>query len=299
MKSNTKNEPNNIEEKLRNIKLDLKKIPNIFNIKEKITYKPSQRYDNTNYKVYHYVDVESIEIYLTPATRLYETSKKYKLAKPLINYLQPNNEEFEKEHEEFLKMVEYLNLERLEQIEKEQKEFQKKEPFEVKCSENVTWAIYYSEKENKYFMMFPTKEKQNEALFFLIKKQIELKKSRKKEMIYVPISNMQYTGEILKKSEIADLENFLWYFTKEWPQIYEVVQKDKNKCLKIIGSTQVYERIKSSYKMNFTTKKEASKYFKLIKTLFDLKSNAEEEYQIQTAINENAEICFYFNHNEL
>ena len=299
MKTSTENEQKNIEQKLKKIKLDLDNIPNIFNIKEKITYKPSQRYDNTNYKIYHYIDASSIEIYITPGTKLYETSKKYKLAEPLINYLQPNDEESSKKHEEFLEMLKNLDLERLEKISKEQKELQKKEAFVTEKNEIANWAIYYSEKDDKYFMMFPTKEKQNEALFFLIKKQIELKKTRKKEMIYVPISNMQYTGEILKKSEIADLENFLWYFTKQWPKIYEVVEKDGSTSLKIIGNMQVYERIKSFYKMNFTSREQAMKFFKVIEVVFNLKSNAEDEFDFEIGLNENGEICFYFNHIKL
>ena len=296
MRRINKVEQENIEEKLSKIKLDLDNIPNIFEQNEKITYKPLQRYDNTNYKVYHYVDIKNIEIYLTPTTRLEETSKKYKLAKPLINYLQRNNEEYA----EFKKMLENLDTEKLEHIEKMQKQFQKHgEPFGVKYDENPTWSIYYSEQEKRYFMMFPTKETEVEPFFFIIKKQIELQRTRRKELIYVPINNMQYSSEILKKSEIADLENYLWYFTKEWPAIYEVKQKDETNSLQVVGKVEVYDKIKSTYKMSFTSKNETAEYFKLIKALFTIKSNAEEEYPFQTAINENAELCFYFNHNLL
>lgn len=292
-------EKREIEEKLQQIGLNIEKIPNIFEVKQKIRYKPLKGYDNTNYKVYHFVDIRNIEIYLTKATRLEETDKKYKLAEPLLNYLQPENEELLENYVQFLKLLKELDLDKLKDIDLRQKKFQAKIPFEVKYKENFIWEIYYSEVEDKYFMMFPIEEEQVEALFYLIKKQIELQKSKKTELIYVPINNMEYTSSILKKSEIADLENYLWYFTKSWPSIYEVREKDKTTNIQIVGKLPVYDKVKSIYKIKWNTKEEAQKELKRIKALFILQSHAEEEYFFQTGINEAGGLNFYFNHNQI
>ena len=148
-------------------------------------------------------------------------------------------------------------------------------------------------------MMFPTKEAQTESLFYLIKKQIELQKSQKTEMIYVPINNTDYLSNILKKSEIADLENYLWYFTESWPVTYELQEKDGTNNLQNVGEVPVYEKVKSTYKLQFKTKEEAQKEFKLIKALFIIKSHAEEEYPFQVGINEEGGLNFYFNHHQI
>ena len=268
MKEETNEKKKEIEEKLEKLKLNLNKIPSIFKIEQKVKYKPLKEYDNANYKVYHFVDIQNIEIYITKGTRLEEPEKKYKLAEPLINYLQPENEELVENHIEFLKMLQQLDFEKLKEIEVEQKKFQDRLPFEVKYKENYIWDIYYSEIEDKYFMMFSIEDAQVEALFYIIKKQIELQKSKKKELIYVPINNMQFSSAILKKSEIADLENYLWYFTGNWPSTYEIKQKDNKNMLQIVGNMPVYDKVKSIYKIQFTSKEEAQKEFKLIKALF-------------------------------
>lgn len=299
MKEETNEKKKEIEEKLEKLKLNLNKIPSIFKIEQKVKYKPLKEYDNSNYKVYHFINIQNIEIYLTKGTRLEDPEKKYKLAEPLINYLQPKNEELVENHIEFLKMLQQLDFEKLKEIEEEQKRFQDTIPFEVKYKENYIWNIYYSEIDNKYFMMFSIEDAQVEALFYIIKKQIELQKSKKKELIYVPINNMQFSSSILKKSEIADLENYLWYFTGNWPSTYEIKQKDNKNMLQIVGNIPVYDKVKSLYKIQFTSKEEAQKEFKLVKALFILQSNMEEEYEFKTGINDNGALNLYINHNQI
>lgn len=299
MRKETKEEKKELQEKLDNIGLNLEKIPNIFQIKQKVRYRPLKGYNNTNYKVYHYINIKDIEIYITNASRLDDAEKKYKLAKPLINYLDCENEELIENYIEFLDMLKELDINKIKEIEQRQKEFKNKTPFCVKYKDDFIWEIYYSELDNKYFMLFSNKEKQIEALFYLIKKQIELQKSKKSEIIYVPINNMEYENIILKKSEITDLENYLWYFTKSWPSIYEVKEKDKTKNIQIIGNVTVYNQIKSTYKIQFNSKEEAQKQFKLIKALFILETNTKEEYNFKTGIGENGELNFYFNHNKI
>lgn len=292
----TKEEQESIEEKLDKIHLDLQNIPEIFQKPNIIKYRPQKGYYNSNYNIYRYVDIKDIEIYLTPTTRLEEVNRKYKLAKPLICYLDPNNEENLETYLEFLNMLKQLDVNKLGQIEEEQKRFYTQIPYEVKYKDNFMWDIYYSEIEDKYFMLFPTKETRVETLFYIIKEKI---KSQKDKKIYVPINQEEYSYNILKKSEIADLENYLWLFTKSWPTTYEVQDKNRNKTIQVIGKTPVYEKIKSKYKFTFTSKKEAQEQFKLIKALFILQSHLEQNYTFTTLVNENGSLDFCFNRNRI
>ena len=296
MVQQTKEEQQTIEKKLDKIHLDLQNIPEIFQKPNMIKYRPQKGYYNSNYNIYRYVNIKDIEIYLTPTTRLEEVNQKYKLAKPLICYLDPNNEENLETYLEFLNMLKQLDVNKLEQIEEEQKKFHNQIPYEVKYKDNFMWDIYYSEIEDKYFMLFPTKETRVETLFYMIKEKI---KSQKEKKIYVPINQEEYSYNILKKSEIADLENYLWLFTESWPTTYEVQDKNKNKTIQIIGKTPVYEKIKSQYKFTFTSKKEAQEQFKLIKALFILQSHLEQNYTFTTLVNENGTLDFCFNRNRI
>lgn len=295
----TKEEQNLIEEKLKEIKLDLENIPQVFLNPEIINYRAKKGYEETSHKIYKYVDVKDIEIYLTPTTRLDDVGKKYKLSKPLICYLQSDNEENIEEYIEFLNMTKKLDLAKLEQISEEQKKFEKQIPYEVKYKDNFMWDVYYSEMENKYFMLFPTKESQVETLFYLIKEKIKNQKSKKDNKIYIPINQEDYTYNILKKSEISDIENYLWLFTKNWPLTYEVENKDKKKSIQIVGQTPVYEGIKSKYKIVLNNKEEAQEQFKLIKALFILQSHLEQNYKFTTIVNQEGSLDFCLNRNKI
>lgn len=300
MKETTKEEKKIVQDKLKFLKLDLDNVSDIFKVNNKIKYRPIRDYDNTTYTTYKFVDISNIEIYITKATRLESAEKKYKLAKPIIQYLDPKTDEELELHAEFIEMLKKLDIEKIEELEAQQKEFKKQIPYKIKYKNNFSWEIYYSEAENKYFMMFPSEENQVETLFYTIKKQIEAKKSKKvNTLVYVPISNKQTEYEFLKRSEIADLENYLWYFTTNWPSIYEVEDKDNNKTIQIIGEAPIYENIKSVYKIVLKDKEEAQREFKLIKALFILKSNIEQEYDFKIGIDENAKLNFFYNHNKI
>ena len=112
-----------------------------------------------------------------------------------------------------------MDLKKLQELEKSQEIYKEKIPYEVKYSDNFVWRIFYSEPSDRYFMLFPSNENAVEGLFYIIKKKIETQRLRKKELIYVPICQLDYEKTFLKKSEIEDLENYLWLFTKEWPAI--------------------------------------------------------------------------------
>ena len=104
---------------------------------------------------------------------------------------------------------------------------------------------------------------------------------------------------MIKKSEIADIENYLWYFTKEWPNIYEVYDKQGEMFLKIIGVTNIYEKMQSTYSITLDTKKKATELYKLLKAIFILATGAKEEYHFITKINQDGEIEFWNNNTKI
>lgn len=299
MQKDTKENEKIIEEKLKTIGLDLGKIPKSLLSMEKIKYKPLKSYEDNNYKIYKYVNVKDIEILITPVDRLDDLNEKIKKALPLAVYLNSESEETIEYYTTFLKLLNNLDVEKLEQIEEEQKELNKCIPYEIKYKNNYIWQIYYSEIEDKYFMLFSSNDNNPEALFYLIKKKLQAQKTRKKEKIYVPISHLEYSSKILKKSEIADMENYLWFFTKDWPNIYEVYDQNDEPTIQILGETSVYDKVNSMYKISLTNTKEAAEKFKLIKALFILQSTDEEEYNFKTIINENGSIDFCYNLKKL
>lgn len=295
MQKNTKEDSKELEEKLKYIGLNLEKIPKCFENNEKIKYRPLKTYEDNNYKVYKYVDVKEIEIYITPVDRLESLNEKLKTAMPISYYMNLYGEENLEQYTEFLNMISHLNTDKIESIEKEQKTLNAQIPYEIKYKNNYIWQIYYSDVEDKYFMLYSSNENNTECLFYLIKRKIEAQRARKKELIYVPISHMEYSNKLLKKSEIADLENYLWLFTKEWPNIYEVYNQNNELSLEILGTTEVFDGVRSIYKITLKDKEEAGKVFKLIKALFILKSNGEYEYDFKTLINEEGSLDFCYN----
>ena len=293
MARTTKDSEKTIEKNLEYIGLKLDKIPNFLKTYESLNFRPSKSYDDTIYKVYRYVNIKDIQILITPADRLMEIKQRYKLSSPICEYVDSKNEENIEKFATFMKMVSTINKDRMDEIEKEQKELNEKIPYEVKYPNNYIWQIYYSDYAKKYFMLVPTNEQDNNALFYLLKEQLANTRSRKGKFIFVPISHMEYSGEFLTKSEIADIENYLWYFTKEWPNVYEVYDKQENMFIRILGETNIYDKIQSTYSISLETKQEALEFYKLLKAMFILATGAKEEYDFVVKINENGEVEFW------
>lgn len=246
-------------------------------------------------KIYQYIDVREIQILLTPENRLNTLEEKYKEAFPLYSYIEPKTEEDILRHTTFLKMLKETNIEKIEIIEKKQKELNKKIPFKVKYDHNYLWQIFYDESSNKYFMLVTTEDKDYEAFFYLLKEQIKSFKLNKSYKIFVPVYYQYHENNFLKKSEIEDMEKYLWLFTKDWPNIYEVYDKKNNMSIQLIGKTYIYEKIKSIYKVTLKDKKEASEFYKLIKALFILQTELSHDYKFETKISSNGGIEFLYN----
>lgn len=292
------NEKNLILENLNYIGLDLENVPDFLMDYKDVDYKPTRAYEQTDFKVYRYINLKDIEILLTPTNRLNNITEKYSKAMPLSAYLSDEEENI-LNHALFLKMIESLNKNEINKIEEEQALAKEKVPFKVKYDTNYLWEIYYSEFTGKYFMMVTTEDQNYNAFFYLLKKQIECHKSGTDELIFVPISYLDYTKRYLKKSEISDLEKYIWLFTKDWPKIYEVFDENNEMTIHTVGTAVVYDKMRSYYKTELLTKEDAVKFYTLVKALFILQTELPHHYKFETQIGENGELVFEFNNKKI
>lgn len=285
-----------IEEKIEYLGLNFEKVPRALIATDNLNFKALKGYDEKQYKQYKYIKVSDIDILLTPTHRLDSLHQRYEEASPLYMYLDSMNEENTVKYATFLKMLKKVEIGDVEKIAEEQRKLDEDIPFKVKYNGNYLWQIYYSEYTNRYFMLVPTEDSDYSTFFYLLKKKIENKKN---ETIFVPISYLEYSGEFLKVSDLKDLENYLWLFTKDYPSIYEVFDKKQKMTLQIVGETKVYGKIRTLYKMNFATAKEATKFFKLLKALFILQIGLPHYYNFTTNINDKGELEIYLNDTQI
>ena len=288
------NKTQEIKKNLEFIGLDLENIPKTLKLVEELKFRPNSGFDEKKYRQYKFVSPKEIQILLSPTNRLDDIKEKYSKASPLADYLENDNsdEESQAKYATFLRMLTEIKIEDIEKVEEEQQIINKKIPFKVRYSGNYLWQIYYDSVTEQYFMIVPTEDKDYSTFFYVLKKQIEKKKAGK---IFVPISNIDYSRELLNKTEIQSLENYLWLFTKDWPSIYEVYDKTGKLSLQIVGETEIYGKIKSEYKVKLTNKIEANKFFKLVKALFIIKSELPNYYEFETRIDKQGSLEFYYN----
>ena len=285
-----------ISDKLEYLGLDLDKIPQNLKKFEPLEFRVSRFYDEKQYRQYRYIDVKDIQILLSPTNRLTDLNEKYQKARPLCEYLDNKNEENLIKHTTFLNMLKNVSIEEIENVENEQTKLNREIPFKVKFQGNYLWQIYYSENTDKYFMIVPTEDTDYSTFFYLLKRQIENKRVGK---VFVPVSNVKYSNKYLKKSEFEDIENYLWIFTKDWPLIYEVYDKKNEMTVQIIGETNVYEKIKTTYKIQLNNEAEASEFYKLVKALFILQTEIPNYYNFETNINNEGKLEFYLDDQKI
>ena len=107
----------NIKEKLEFIGLDLDNIPKNLLEYQNLNYRAMKNYIEKQYKQYRYVDVEDIEILLTPTNRLDPLKEKFEKASPLGCYLDSENEENIMKYAEFINMLKNVEISEIEKIE--------------------------------------------------------------------------------------------------------------------------------------------------------------------------------------
>jgi len=285
-----------IKEKLEYLNLDLNDLPKSLEDYTDISFRTLNRYDEKTYKQYRFVNINEIEILISQANRIDSIKEKYENAEPLCLYLDNKTEENILKHSKFLEMLNKVTISQIEEVEEEQKKLSKMLPFKVKYTGNYLWQIYYSETTNKYFMIVPIEDYDYSTFFYLLKKKIE---NNKNDKIFVPISLIDYEGQILSSSEIKDIENYLWLFTKDYPSIYEVYNKKGEVCLKIIGETYLYENIKSFYKYTLFTREEANKLYKLLKALFIMQTELPHYFNFETNVDKDGRLHFFYQNSHI
>ena len=285
-----------IQEKLEYIGLNLDKIPKRLLDYTSISFKALKDADEKKFKQYRYINIKDIEILMSPTNHMEDIKTKYERAKPLCYYLDSKNEENIEYYTQFLKLLNKVNLFKIQQVEEEQKMLSKQIPFKIKFTGNYLWEIYYSEAQEKYFMIVPTEDSDYSTFFYILKKKIE---NKKQEKIFVPISLVDYEEKVFTKDEIRDLENYLWVFTKDYPLIYEVWDKNEKVSVNIVGETEIYEKIRTLYKISISNKKDASKFYKLLKALFILQTELPHYYKFETNVNEIGELKFSLGNSKI
>lgn len=293
------NEKNLILESLNYIGLDLENVPDFLMEYKDVDYKPTRAYEQTDYKVYRYINLKDIQILFTPTNRLNSITEKYSKAIPFAEYLNDKDERNIVNHASFLKMLEKLNKKEIDKIDKEQQMAKEKVPFKVKYDTNYLWEIYYSEFTGRYFMLVTTEDQNYNAFFYLLKKQIECYNKDTDELIFVPITYLDYTKRYLKKSEISDLEKYIWLFTKDWPKVYEVFDENNDMTIHIVGTAVIYDKMKSYYKVELKEKEDSIKFYTLVKALFILQTELPHHYKFETQIGDNGELIFEFNNKKI
>ena len=257
---------------LEYIGLDLENIPQKLLEAEPIHFSD---FSNSNvYKVYNYVSVHDLEILITPLDRTAEIRERYKTAKPLSAYLQTDDRKSKEIFNDVLDLASVNEIKKLEDLQEKLKNI----PYFVKYDKNYLWQIYYSKEDNKYFMLFPANEGETSVLFYIIKKKLEKEDTK----IFVPINKMDYKGNLLTSAQINDIENYIWLFTNEWPNIYEV----SGKYLYVTGHTKVKKLFNTYYRNVFDNKNDAEKFYMLLKALFILTTETNYKYNFEPYVNE-------------
>ena len=290
----------NLKQKLEYLNLDLDKIPEFLEIYQPLDYRVSNIGEERE-QIYRYVPINKIQILITPNTKNSDLRKRYNDSLPLYRYLQLEKGEEVERYAIFLNMLKNMSIDEIEQIDAEQEKFNAGIPFIIKYTKSYLWQIYYAKATDTYFMLMPTEDMEYNYLFYLLKKQIEFYNSDSKvpPKIYVPISHLEYSRERLSKTDIKDIENYLWLFTGEWAHTYEVFDKKNNPSIQIIGECKVYDGIKTQYKIKLSTKEEAINFYKEIKALFILKTELSQYYKFDVRINKDSMLEFYYNSEPL
>ena len=291
----TKEDKDIIKEKLDYIGIDLQNIPEI--IENPIPMEIKETIEKEN-KVYKYIPIDKIQIWVTSENRNSTLKEKIAKALPLREFLEPSQDEQMENYANFIRMLNLSSEEEMEEIEEMQKQFAEEIPFEVKYENSFLWQIYYSEANDLYDMIVPADNPEYNEMFYIIKKQIEAEKSGKAEEIYVPVSNLKFRSDLLNRQEMNDIEKYLWLFAKEWPTIYEIYNRNSEASIQIVGETFCYEKIKSNYKNVLYNKEEANDFYRTVKALFILQTET-NYYEFKTGINNQGEIIFFYKQNQM
>ena len=291
-----------LQKKLEYLGLDLDNVPDGITEFHPLNFNVTRLNNDKDHRVFRFVPIDKIDILITPCLRTDSLKDKYSKALPLHKYiLQTEDEEDLEYYTKFLKMLTTVSISDIESVVAIQKDLNKKEPFKVKYNKDNMWQIYYSDATDRFFMLVCSKEETFAEFFYLLKLKLEYEenKTRVAPKIYVPINAVNYSEEYLNRNEIADLENYIWLFTKNWALTFEVYSKTNNLSIQITGETIVYDTVKSSYKIKLTNRDEAIKFYKLMKALFIMQTEIKNHFNFVTKIDSNNGLELYYGDKRL
>ena len=278
--------------------LDVIEYINIANYNEKdesilpISINSSDIKNSNDYIVYKEIPINEIEILITNARRIDEEAKKIQELNTISYYLDKNNKE---EYSILQNVLNTTSISSIEELETIQNNVEKSKPNTVKYNKDYLWQVYYISKLNKYCMIVPIQETEQQAFLYLLKKKIE----NSNRTIYVPICNGTYENFLLEYGKIKKIENILYSLTNKWPVVYQTVNKQGETFATIIGKVVVLENITSDYKMEFLQNQSMLDFYNLLTTLFYLHTELNNYFVFDILLDNKAMLHFYFNNFEL
>ena len=276
------------DEVLNYVKLHISRIPKAIKAK-KPQFNTLKTIDNSLlYTVYKKVPIDDIQILISNTDRTTDIKKRFNNAVPIQDYIKENKEEF-------IKLAEKTTVEKIQSLEKQQSLFEKKIPYFLKYDKNYIWQIFYSSKDNQYFMLHPAKEGEAEAIFYLIKEKIE----KNTKYIYVPICQTEVDTDMFDASKINELENYIWSFTNFWPSTMEYIDEKNRKTFYIIGETKIQEEFKTKYKIVIDNDEKFKDIYTLIRVLFVLMTETKYSYKFTPSIDKNGSLIFFYGEEQM
>ena len=238
-------------------------------------YKPFNAGDNVvKYKVYKKVNIKKLQVLVSDTDRTTDITERFKEALPLQDYIKQDKEAFEA-------WINKVTQKDIKDIEKQQEQFEKQLPYFIKYDKNYLWQIYYSKEDDKYFMLVPARETENQALAYVIKKKLEDDKTD----IFVPICKEEISETYFTGREIEDIVTYIKLFTNQWPEIVEV-QGDKENTLYIMGETKLKDNFSTKYRTVIKDIVDAKNFYTVLKALYVLATETNYLYKFDPGIDE-------------
>lgn len=238
-------------------------------------YKPFNAGDNVvKYKVYKKVNIKKLQVLVSDTDRTTDITERFKEALPLQDYIKQDKEAFEA-------WINKVTQKDIKDIEKQQEQFEKQIPYFIKYDKNYLWQIYYSKEDDKYFMLVPARETENQALAYVIKKKLEDDKAD----IFVPICKEEISETYFTGREIEDIVTYIKLFTNQWPEIVEV-QGDKENTLYIMGETKLKDNFSTKYRTVIKDIVDAKNFYTVLKALYVLATETNYLYKFDPGIDE-------------
>lgn len=261
----------------------MKKIISLDEQKSKPFMKNLKDMEEAKYNLYTKVKIKDIQILISNTDRTQSFSDRFQIARTLKDYYTENRDRL-------IELFNRANIDKVKEIGKMQNEFSKKIPYFLKYDGNYLWQIYYSKQDKRYFMLFPSKEEDTSALMYLFKKKLE----NSGEYIYVPICNGIAKTDFINSKEMEDLSNYIWLYTKKWPEIKEYDDLDGNKKVYIVGKTVLEDELETKYRIIIDSKEKMTEIYTLLKALFIISTETNFGYNFETNVDENGELMFLY-----